>query len=129
MLLKLNKKHYHACKGEKMITTIKLPIPVQKAMRKLGKDISDARRRRRITTKIMAERAGISSRTLAKIEKGESTVAISSYASVIFALGMINRLEDLIDAHHDLTGLELETENLPKRIRKPQNQTRKNVHG
>ena len=37
-----------------------LPIPALRALRKLGKDISDARRRRRITIELMAERAGLS---------------------------------------------------------------------
>ena len=96
-----------------------LPIPVARAMRKLGQDLNCARRRRRITAKLLAERADISLRTLAKIEKGDPSVAMGSYASVIFALGMTERLLDLADARHDLRGLELEEENLPKRIRIP----------
>ena len=47
----------------------KLPIPVARAMRKLGTDLGNARRRRRITAKLLAERAGVSPRTMAKIEK------------------------------------------------------------
>ena len=100
-----------------MSRTIKLAIPVQRVMRKLGKDINNARRRRRITAKLMAERAGISPRTLVKIEKGESTVAIAAYASVIFALGMLNALEDLLDVRHDIIGRQLDEERLPQRIR------------
>ena len=96
-----------------------LPIPVQKAMRKLGQDISDARRRRRIPLKLLAERADISPRTLVKIEKGDASVGMASYAGVIFALGMIERLSDLVDARHDLTGRALEEEHLPKRVRIP----------
>jgi transcriptional regulator with XRE-family HTH domain len=99
----------------------RLPIPVQKAMRKLGSDISDARRRRRITVKLLAQRADIAVRTLNKIEKGESTVAFGSYASVLFVLGMIGRLQDLIDSSHDMIGRELEEEHLPKRVRMPTN--------
>ena len=99
----------------------KLPIPVQKAMRKLGGDIKDARRRRRIPAALMAQRAGISLRTLAKIEKGDSSVSIASYVSVLFVLGMTARLEDLVDARHDVTGRMLDTENLPQRIHLPKN--------
>ena len=98
---------------------LKSPIPVIKALRKLGKDIADARKRRRVPVKLMAERAGVSPRTLAKIEKGDGGVAVSSYLSLIFALGMIDRVEDLVDSRHDITGLELEEEQLPKRIRLP----------
>lgn len=99
-----------------MVNKAKLPIPVQKALRKLGQDISDARRRRRIPTPLMAERAGMARATLAKIEKGDPTVSLGGYASVLFVLGLTNRLQDLADAAHDLTGRELADEALPKRI-------------
>ncbi len=97
-----------------------LPIPVQKALRRLGKDISDARRRRRIAMELMSERAGFSRITLSKIEKGDPSVSIGSYASALFVLGMIDHLAGLADASHDIVGRELEEENLPKRIRTPQ---------
>ena len=97
-----------------------LPIPVQKALRRFGKDISDARRRRRITMALMSERAGFSRITLSKIEKGEPSVSIGSYACALFVLGMIDHLYELANAAHDLVGRELEEERLPKRIRVPQ---------
>lgn len=96
-----------------------LPIPVQKALRQLGKQISDARRRRRIAMALMSERAGFSRITLAKIEKGDPSVSMASYASALFVLGMIDRLAGLADASHDVVGRELEEERLPKRIRSP----------
>lgn len=94
-----------------------LPIPVIKALRKLGQDICDARRRRRIPMALMAERTGISRITLSKIEKGDPNTALKGYALVLFVLGMTNRLNDLADASNDLTGRHLEEERLPKRIR------------
>ncbi|MCK4506475.1 MAG: hypothetical protein KAW14_12740 [Candidatus Aegiribacteria sp.] len=96
----------------------KLPIPVQHLLRKLGQDIRDARRRRRIPTAILAERASISRTTLAKLEKGNPGVSLGIFATVLFSLGMSDRLADLADVRHDRTGLALEEENLPKRIRK-----------
>lgn len=98
---------------------VNLPIPVRKALRKLGQDISDARRRRRIPVALMTERADISKNTLLKIEKGEPSVSLGGYASVLFVLGMTERLGDLVDSVHDLTGRRLEDENLPKRIHLP----------
>ena len=53
---------------------MKYPIPVIRALHKLGNDIANARKRRRIPVKLMAERAGISMRTLAKIEKGDAGI-------------------------------------------------------
>ncbi len=95
-----------------------IPIPIRRALRKFGQDIRDARLRRRIPVVVMAERASISRTTLNKLEKGEPGVSIGSYATVLFVLGMAERLSDLADVKSDIVGLELEEERLPKRIRK-----------
>lgn len=92
-------------------------MPVQRALRKLGEDIRDARRRRRIATQVMAERASISRTTLNKVEKGDPGVALGTYATVLFVLGLVERLSQLADIRADAVGLELEEENLPRRIR------------
>ena len=96
-----------------------LPLPVKRALRKLGSDIVDARKRRRISTTTMAQRAIISRTTLVKVESGDPGVSIGIFASVLFVLGMTDRLADIADASHDLTGLDLERENLPKWISSP----------
>jgi hypothetical protein len=99
-----------------------LPIPVTRALRKLGHDIRDARRRRRIPAEIAAARASISRTTLVKIEKGEPGVGIGSYAIVLFVLGLTDRLADLADPRNDAVGLQLEEEHLPQRISRPRKQ-------
>jgi DNA-binding XRE family transcriptional regulator len=93
------------------------PLPVRHALRKLGRGIRDARRRRRIPAAIAAQRASISRTTLVKIEKGDPGVAIGIYASVLFVLGMADRLGELAAPKNDPVGLQLEEENLPQRIR------------
>jgi transcriptional regulator with XRE-family HTH domain len=85
-------------------------------MRKLGHDIKDARRRRRLPMSIVAQRASISEPTLIRIERGDPKVGIGSFATVLFVLGMVDRLADLVDPKNDPVGLQLEEENLPKRI-------------
>ncbi|TJW07133.1 MAG: hypothetical protein E5W82_24610 [Mesorhizobium sp.] len=100
-------------------TPYNLPIPVRRALRKLGQDIRDARRRRRIPSAILAERASISRTTLVKVEKGEPGVSLGTYATVLFVLGLTDRLSTLADVRNDPRGLELEEEHLPKRIRRP----------
>ncbi len=95
------------------------PIPVVRALRKLGRDIRDARRRRRIPVAILAQRASISRMTLNKVEKGDPTVSMLNYATVLFVLGMADRLADVADPRHDAVGRELEEEHLPERIRLP----------
>lgn len=101
-----------------------LPIPVARALKKLGRDIADARRRRRIPTQLAAERAGISRATLNKIEKGDEGVSFGAYAKVLFILGMIQRLIELADPKFDELGFILEAEHLPKRIHIPKKEKR-----
>jgi transcriptional regulator with XRE-family HTH domain len=93
------------------------PAPVARALRKLGHDIRDARRRRRIPVAILAERASISRTTLSKVEKGAPGVSAGTYATILFTLGMVDRLADVADPRHDAVGRELEEEHLPERIR------------
>ena len=90
-----------------------------RALRKLGSDIRAARLRRRIPTALMAERASISRTTLNKVVKGDPGVSMGTYATVLFVLGMVGRLDELADLRHDGAGLALEEEHLPKRIRLP----------
>src|SRR6267378_1292753 len=101
-----------------------LPIPVGRALRKLSHNIRDARRRRRIPVAIVAQRASISRTTLVKIEKGDPGVALGIYATVLFVMGMVERLAELADPKNDSVGLQLEEENLPQRIRGTQKQRR-----
>jgi transcriptional regulator with XRE-family HTH domain len=94
-----------------------LPLPVKRALAKLGDDIRSARLRRRIPTTLMAARAFITRTTLLKVERGDPGVSLGTYATVLFILGLTPRLADLADARSDDVGLQLEEEHLPKRIR------------
>lgn len=94
-----------------------LPLPVKRTLAKLGQDIRSGRLRRRITTKMMAERAFITRTTLLKVERGDPGVSLGIYATVLFILGLTSRLADLADVRGDEIGLQLEEERLPKRIR------------
>lgn len=100
------------------------PIPVRRTLKKLGQDLSEARKRRRIPMQLAAERASIGRITLSKIEKGEEGVSIGAYARILFIYGMIDRLSQLADASLDLLGMDLEAERLPKRIRFPKREKR-----
>ena len=55
--------------------------------------------------------------TLNKLEKGDPGVSAGTYATVLFTLGMADRLADVADPRHDTAGLALEEEHLPQRIR------------
>jgi transcriptional regulator with XRE-family HTH domain len=96
-----------------------LPLPVKRALAKLGADIRSARLRRRISTSIMAARAFVTRTTLLKVERGDPGVSVGTYATALFILGLIAKLEHLAAAQSDEVGLQLEEERLPKRIRQP----------
>lgn len=95
----------------------RFPLPLKRILEKLGNDLRGARLRRRIPTALMANRSGISRSTLLKAEKGDSSVSMGVYASILFVLGLSERVADLADPRHDALGLALEEERLPQRIR------------
>ena len=94
-----------------------IPIPVNKALKKLGADLKEARIKRRLTMELVEERAGITHVTLTKVEKGEAGVSIGNYAKVMFALGLIDNLCKLAEPNDDVIGRMYDRDNLPKRVR------------
>ena len=94
-----------------------VPLPVERAIRKLGNDISLARRRRHISQSSLAERMGASLSTVRRMEKGDIKVPIHFFARALHVFGEIRALEHLLDTPNDEIGLTLMDEHLPKRIR------------
>ena len=95
-----------------------LPLPAQRALRKLGEDMALARRRRRISTVSMAERLQISVATLRRMERGDPTVAVGTVAKALLVFNEVERLSGLLDTRDDALGLQLMDAQLPERIRK-----------
>ncbi len=57
-------------------------------LEKMGENIKVARKRRKLTTTQVAERADISRSTLYLIESGNSSVAMGAYFNVLRVLGL-----------------------------------------
>ena len=72
-----------------------LPLPAAHALRKLGRDLALARRKRGIATADMAERLFISRDTLWRLERGDPTVALGTLATATFVLQLHDRLASL----------------------------------
>lgn len=100
-----------------MSTPHRPSVAVRRALRMLGRDIRDARRRRSLPAEVVAERAFTSRPTLRRIEAGDHTVGAGIYAAVLQALGLLDGLTQLADPSRDATGLALAAESLPKRAR------------
>jgi DNA-binding XRE family transcriptional regulator len=96
-----------------------LPRAARKALVKLGGDIAVARKKRRISTVSMAQRAFISRGTLYKLEKGDPSVSMGVYATVLALLGLIDGLGDVADRGTDTLGLDIDEDRLPKKVQPP----------
>ena len=96
-----------------------LPLTVKIGLQKLGRDLSDARKRRRQTMALVAERALVSVGTLRRVERGDPSVSMGIYATVLFVLGLSDRLGSLADPRDDAVGRALDEERLPQRVRTP----------
>ena len=85
--------------------TTLLPGP-ERILKDLGVNLKLARKRRKLTRNLVAERAGIARSTLQLIEDGNPGVAMSSYLQVLFVLGLEKDL--LRVAADDLLGRKLQ---------------------
>ena len=94
-----------------------IPLPVERAIRKLGGDLSLARRRRHLSQASLAERMGASVSTVRRMEKGDVRVPIHFFARALHVFGEIQALAHLLDTPNDDIGLTLMDERLPKRVR------------
>ncbi len=79
--------------------------------------LATARRKRGLTISAVAERVGVAKNTYHRMEKGDPTVGFGVYAMALFVLGFGEPLGSIIDASRDDTGLLLDEERLPKRVR------------
>jgi len=101
----------------KSAVTDVLPPKVRRSLVKLGVDLATARKKRNLTTMMMAERLGVAKSTYLRVERGEPTVAMGVYAMALFVLGFGDALGEIVDPRRDDHGLLLDIERLPKRVR------------
>lgn len=100
-----------------------MPLPVAQALRKLGRDIALARRKRGISTSDMASRLFVSRDTLWRLERGDSSVSLGTLATALFVLQLHGRLADLAAPGSDDLALRLDEQRLPQRIRRVRRRT------
>lgn len=91
---------------------------VERVLRKVGEDLSHARRGRRIGTEDFADRMGISRATLHRLEKGDPGISLNTLAMALHTLGRLNALRDIMDPAGDDVLIMQMKEQAPKRIGK-----------
>ena len=89
--------------GKKSVTV--LP-QTEKILQQMGEQIKMSRLRRRLSVKLVAERAGVSRSTVWNVEKGNPSVAIGIYAAVLHALNNMDQ-DLLLVAKDDALGHKL----------------------
>ena len=72
-----------------------MPLPAERALSKLGRDLALARRKRGISTNDMAERLFVSRDTLWRLERGDPTVALGTLVTAAFILNLHERVASL----------------------------------
>lgn len=93
----------------------------QRVLTTVGENIQLARLRRKLSAEQMAERAGISRKTVGNIESGSPSVSIGSYLQVLFILGLEKDLLSL--AATDPLGRKLQDADITVKKRAPKSST------
>ena len=101
------------------MTDLEIPFPfeVTRAACELGENVRIARKRRRLLQADLAQKVGVTEKTVRRLERGDAGVSIGNVLSVLWALGLISNVKALADPDRDEHGKTLELARLPKRVR------------
>jgi DNA-binding XRE family transcriptional regulator len=83
-----------------------MPPAVLAHLRMLGENLAIARKRRLEPRKTWAQRIGVTEPTLARMERGDPSVALGTYATALWLMGRSQALADLAAPEHDMGALE-----------------------
>lgn len=84
------------------------PQAVLRQIEALGQNIATARKRRGESQAQWAKKLGVSQPTMARIERGDPSVAMASYVMCLWLINQAQGLADLIAPVHDHAALERE---------------------
>ena len=91
------------------------PEAVADALTRLGRNIRTARLRRRLTQLEVARRIGVSRFVVADLERGKPSTGIAAYIGALWAMGLLEQMDDVADPARDEEGLLLERVRAPQR--------------
>lgn len=92
------------------------PTPVRRGLRTIGENIRIQRKLLNLTAQMVAERAGISTPTLLKLERGGGA-GLDATLAVLRVLGMLDAMVASTDPYATDRGQLLAGEHLPQRVR------------
>lgn len=98
-------------------STEQLPREVLKHLDELGQRVRIARVRRHLSTEDLAQACGIGRRTLYRIENGDPGIALGTFLSVLWKLGLLDTIHGVANPDTDDHGKILEAASRPQRVR------------
>lgn len=95
---------------------LSLPPGAREGLVQLGRDLSLARRRRRIPVRRMAERMRVSPTTVTRLERGEPGVSLGVLMTALWLFGLQDRLTTLVAPESDAVGQRASVAATPRRV-------------
>lgn len=93
------------------------PPAVRRVLRQVSEDLVVWRKLRGLTQAQLADRAGVSTRTLRRLEDGDGGVTLEIVLRVLRALGISSNLTAALDPYESDLGRLRAAEQLPRRVR------------
>jgi transcriptional regulator with XRE-family HTH domain len=95
------------------------PLPVQRAARDIGEHFVAWRKLRGLTVRQVADRAGVSDRTVGRLATDPGSVSLENLLRIARALGILDSLVAAADPLSTDVGRLRASEQLPQRVRHP----------
>jgi transcriptional regulator with XRE-family HTH domain len=92
------------------------PFAVKGAARHLGERLALARKRRRLTLRELAAKAGVSYDTVRAAEAGNLQTGMGAYLVLLWAMGLEADIALIADPDRDDTGKQLDLARQPRRV-------------
>jgi transcriptional regulator with XRE-family HTH domain len=94
-----------------------VPPAIRRATRTLADDIAAWRKLKGLTQVQLADRAGVGTATLARLEKGEGGASVENLLKVLRALGVLDTVLKALDPYESDVGRLRASQTLPQRVR------------
>jgi len=94
-----------------------VPPSIRRALADVTAGLSQWRKLRGLTQAQLADRAGVSRNTLARLERGDGGVSLENLLRVLRALGILDLLPKALDPYESDIGRLRASEQLPQRVR------------
>jgi transcriptional regulator with XRE-family HTH domain len=93
------------------------PLQLNDTAQRIGERLTLARKRRRLTLRELASKAGIGYDTARAVEAGNLQTGLGAYLAVLWAMGLESEIQAFADPERDAEGKQLELTRMPQRVR------------